>query len=94
VTIGNVSVTTAEDGTFTIEVMSGVYNLTVHVDGSEDAVYPVDVKAGQDLDVGDKIVDLSSNQFSWLPPAVIIAGAIAAVGVVAYALTRKKGKTL
>ncbi len=94
VSIGNVSVTTALDGTFSIDIMSGTYNLTVHVDGSEDAVYQVDLRAGQDLDVGDKVIAISSSQLSWLLPAVIIAGAIAAVGLGAYALSRRKRKVL
>ncbi len=90
VSIDNMSVTTAGDGTFTIDMMSGVYNLTVHVEGSEDVVFPVDLKAGQELDIGDKIITLRSTQFSWFLPAVIIAGTIAAVGLGAYVLSRRK----
>jgi len=94
VTVGNVSVTTAGDGRFSIDIMSGHYNLTVHVDGSQDAVYQVDLKAGQDLDVGDKTITISSTPLSWLLPAVIIAGAVAAVGSGAYVLSRRKRRAL
>ncbi len=90
VTVGNQSATTASDGTFDVRMMSGTYTLTIHVDGSPDAMYSVDLKAGDELDVGDKVISLSSPQLTWLMPAAAVIVALAAAGVAGYVFFLKR----
>lgn len=90
VTIGDVNVTSASDGTFRIDIMSGSYDLTIHVDGSEDAIFPVNVSAGQELNVGDRAIDIASPTLNWLVPAVIVVLAVTGVAIGTYAIVRRK----
>jgi hypothetical protein len=89
--LGNgISTITGEDGSFSVSLHAGAYNMTVSKDGYEDATYPFVLQPGQDLSLGTKSLEATPTSDGYLWPLLgVVAAVVLVVAVIAFARRKR-----